>query len=133
MRPSTWIVILVLCCAATLCRGEGGWMPGAKVRQTLLGGERVNQNSSSGPTLLQRVASGPRRVWTGTRNLVTYPFREKPQPQEPIWGQTRIIKRANDNGDEESGGFFSSMFTSKTEPKRPNTVTDWMKQPKPKF
>lgn len=129
-----WRLVLIAAAVSWASVGlaeEGTWIPFSGV------GKRIGQGvfgSENSPSLLGRVGNGTKTVWNGTRNVVTYPFREKEKPRGPVWGETRVVKRANSRDDEASGGgFFSSWWQGEPEKKKPATVTDWMRQPKPKF
>jgi hypothetical protein len=91
--------------------------------------------SPGSPTLWDRVSSAPQRlgngtmrVVRGTKDLILSPFADD-EPQQPIWGQTRTIRKAR--ADEEPG-FFGSLFGS-SPPPPPRTPRDFVRLPKPEF
>jgi hypothetical protein len=67
----------------------------------------------------KKVSDGAKKAWEGTKELFTLGGSKDPQPQ------TRVASK-------ESPSLWQRMFgEKKAEPEGPQSVTEWMKQPRP--
>ncbi len=70
-------------------------------------------NKSPGPSTFEKLASGPKKLWQGTTDLFTPD--PKPAPRRASRSQPSL---------------FDRLFASEPENKGPQTVTEWMAQPR---
>ncbi|TWU24663.1 hypothetical protein [Bythopirellula polymerisocia] len=77
-----------------------------------------NMSSLTNPVKsgFQKVSSGTKKAWEGTKEMFTFGGEEAPAAQ---------------NSSQEKQGFWSSIFSSEPEqPSGPQTVGEWMAQPR---
>lgn len=88
--------------------------------------------SSSEPSFIRATRNGLNSVWTGTKRATssaweTTKYVLRPYDPPAPTKKTAVRKPTNDQGD----GFWASLFGPSTQPNKPETVNDFLKQPTP--
>lgn len=141
-----WLTIV--CLGPTVASGEGWdlWpfnndKPKSKTTSTstsLMGGSPLVKSSSE-PSLLSKMGTGTKNFFSSTYDTLTF---RKSEPKGQVsssfggWGQNPPLgqsynRKSSPKKKKDEPGWFSSLFTSQEEPKRAETVSEWIGQPRP--